>query len=352
VLLPAVAGVMSTSTGKTRVYLTVDVEAAEERLHGRTLEPARGYDVRVWGRLRNQPAELGVPFITSELARAGLRATFFVEPFGSAHFGEAGLAEICRFLREAGNDVQVHAHPVQRCIDWHTRGEPRLPDDMAAYGTTMQTALLREAIAILDRCGVPRASLCAFRAGNFGAGNDTWRAMAAVGLKVSCNFNLCYLDQNCRLLWPTPANALFDTGCGVFELPVTNFSDGHGHFRHLQVSAVSFGEMRHALLEAARLGLPEVTIVTHPFEYFLVDAPEAREGRPNAVNVERLRALCAFLGERRDLFEVETVAALAERLARQEVRPGKSVVPRGRRALRYGRFAEQAYKRLAARLPL
>jgi hypothetical protein len=349
--LTALAAVVM-STNKTRVHLTIDVECAEERTGGRAFEPARGYELRVWGRLRNQPDELGLPLITGELARAGLPATFFVEPFGSSYFGEAGLTEICAFLREGGHDVQVHAHPVQRCIDWHTRGEARLPDDMNAYGAAMQVALLREAMAILQRCGVAPESLRAFRAGNFGAGNDTWRAMATVGLAVSCNFNLCYLDQSCRLLWPTPANGLFDTGLGVYELPVTNFADRPGHFRHLQVSAVSFAEMKHALLESARLGLPDVTIVTHPFEYFLVDSIGDGEGRPNTVNVERLRQLCAFLGERSDAFEVETVGTLAQRLARGEVQPGRSAIPRGRRALRYGRFAEQAYKRLAARLPL
>jgi hypothetical protein len=46
------------------------------------------------------------------------------------------------------------------------------------------------------------------------------------------------------------------------------------------------------------------------------------------------------------------VGALAQRLGHGVTLPEKTVVPRGRRSLRYGRFAEQAYKRLAARLPL
>ncbi|HXU83673.1 MAG TPA: hypothetical protein VN914_19905 [Polyangia bacterium] len=337
---------------QTRVFLTVDVECAEERQTGAALQPARGYDRRVWGRLRNQRGELGLPLICDELAEAGLEATFFVEPFGSAYFGEEGLREVCQFLRTRGHDVQLHAHPTQRCIDWHSRGEPRLPDDMAAYGTGMQVAFLRQGLTILERCGVPRATIQAFRAGNFGASNDTWRAMAAAGLRVSSSFNLCYLDKSCRILWPTPQNALFDTHTGVYELPITNFADGRGHFRHLQVSAVSFSEMRHALLEAARLGLPQVTVVTHPFEYFLLDSDADGSGRPNPINIERLRQLCRFLRERADLFVVDTLGALAQRLGQGAVIPERSAVPRGRRSLRYGRFAEQAYKRLAARLPL
>jgi hypothetical protein len=342
-----------TAAQQTRVYLTVDVECAEERLTGAALQPARGYDLRMWGRLSNQRRALGLPVIVDELGEAGLEATFFIEPFGSSYFGEAGLAEVCSFLRACGHDLQLHAHPVQRCIDWHSRNEPRLSDDMAAYGTGMQAAMLRQGLAILERCGVPRPTIQAFRAGNFGASNDTWRAMATAGLRVSSSFNLCYLEKSCRILWPTPANALFDTHTGVFELPITNFADGQrGHFRHLQVSAVSFPEMRHTLLEAARLGLPQVTVVTHPFEYFLLDSDADGSGRPNPINIERLRQLCGFLRERSDLFVVETVGALAQRLGPGTELPEWSVVPRGRRSLRYGRFAEQAYKRLAARLPL
>jgi hypothetical protein len=341
-----------TSPQQTRVFLTVDVECSEERLRGGVLRPPRGYDLRVWGRLRNQDRALGIPLIVGELAAARLPATFFVEPFGSSYFGEAGLTEVCQFLRAQGHDVQLHVHPVQRRVDWFSRGEPRPSDDMAGYGTGRQAAMLREGLAILERCGVPRTSMRAFRAGNFGASNDTWRAMAAVGLRLSSNFNLCYLEKSCRILWPTPANALFDTRAGVHELPVTNFADGKGHFRHLQVSAVSFPEMRHALMEASRLRLPQVTIVTHPFEYFVIDSDNEGRGRPNPMNIERLRQLCRFLHERTDLFVVDTLGALAQRLEEGGQTGERSAVPRGRLALRYGRFAEQAYKRLAEVLPL
>ena len=84
----------------------------------------------------------------------------------------------------------------------------------------------------------------------------------------------------------------------------------------------------------------------------VIDSDAERAGRPNSMNIERLHQLCAFLGEHPDLFAVETVGALAQRLGSGAVLPEKTAVPQGRRSLRYGRFAEQAYKRLAARLPL
>ena len=183
-------------TGRTRVYLTVDVECAEERVKGPAVQPPLGYDLRVWGRLANQREPLGLPLITRELAAAGLTATFFVEALGARYFGEDQLAETCRFLRDAGQDVQLHLHPVQRRVDWHSRGEQRPSDDMADYSFEEQTAMLAEGLAMLVRAGVPREALVGFRAGNFGASADTWRVMAAAGLRLSSNFNLCYLDKN------------------------------------------------------------------------------------------------------------------------------------------------------------
>lgn len=336
---------------KTRVYLTVDVECAEERLRSGGLQPPLGYDLRVWGRLRNRQEALGVPLLLRELGRTGLRATFFVEALGARYFGEGDFRELCGRLRDAGQDVQLHLHPIQQTPDWHTRGQAPASDDIGAYDVERQTALLRQGTEELARAGIDRAGLLAFRAGNYGASNDTWRAMRAAGLRLSSSFNLSYQQRNCRLRWRTSANALFRTDVeGIWELPVSNFAEGPGRYRHVQLTAVSFPEVRHYLREARRLGIPEVTLVTHSFEFFFVDSIAERRGRPNATNVERLRRLLAFLAAHGDEFEVETVGALARRLGEGAVAVGREdLVPRGRPALRWGRHLEQARQRLAAR---
>jgi hypothetical protein len=342
---------------RTRVYLTVDVECAEERLHAGGVHPPLDYDLRVWGRLRNQAEELGVPLLLRELGRAGHQATFFLEVFGSPFFGEADFRELCRRLRDAAQDVQLHAHPIQRRPDWYTRREAPAPDDIGAYDVDRQTALLREALDRLERSGIDREGVLAFRAGNYGASNETWQAMRSVGLRLSSNYNLCYQHKNCRIRWPSPVNALFETDVeGVWELPISNFSEGAGRYRHVQLTAVSFLEMEHYLLEARRLGIPEVTIVTHSFEFFFVDSIAAKRGRPNQVNIERLRALLDFLRDHPDDFEVETVGALARRLSsdgwRDRRRDRDGAVPEGRPLLRWGRYLEQARKRLSSQGPL
>lgn len=351
--------------GKMRVYFTVDVECAEERLIGGRPQPPLGYDLRFWGRLRNVTEPLGLPLIVRTLGRWGLSATFFVEPLAARYFGRAGLTEACWFLRDSGHDVQLHLHPVQRAIGWRARGEAAPPsDDMADYDEEAQAALMRDGIDILVGCGVERASLLGFRAGGFAANEDTWRAMRKVGLVVSSNYNLNYLPTRCRLRRPTRANALFDTGLGVWELPISNFEENPGSFRHLQITAVSAPEMTHALFEAHRLGVTEVTIVTHSFEFQVIDNVEHRWGRPNPVNIDRLDRVCELLALRSDLFQVETVGALGRRLATPALQDEASVhlpmtvaqngaatvVPCGRFGLRLERMVEQAYKWLSSRL--
>jgi hypothetical protein len=351
----AVLAVGGDGSHKTRVYLTVDVECAEERVVASRARPPLGYDLRVWGRFANQGRDLGLPLMLEELRRHGLQATFFVEPFGSSFFGQSGLAEVCQTLRAAGQDVQLHVHPVQQQVDWYTRGAERPPDQMAAYDVTVQRKLLTDGLTLLRAAGVPGTELKAFRAGHFAANNDTWQAMRQVGLTLSSNLNLCYLGRGCAIEWPSPANALFAAAEGIWELPISNFLEPGGGYRHLQVTAVSFSEMRHFLEAAHRLRIPEVTVVTHCFEFFFVDSAAEKLGHPNWINLHRWRQLCEFLGHRRGDFAVETVGTLGARLGAGGRAPvglsaAAATLPAGKWSLRYGRLAEQALKRVSARL--
>jgi hypothetical protein len=333
---------------KTRVYITVDTECAEERIIRGKLWPPLGYDLRVWGRFSNHAEELGVPLIMRTLEAEGLRGTFFVEPLGAAHFGVDGLSAVCRAIRARGHDVQLHAHPMQQRPDFRSQGVAAPADDMHAYDVEGQAALLQRGLELLVAAGVPRAELRAFRAGNFGADERTWEAMARVGLSLSSNMNASYARRNCRIPWRDNAG-LFATGTGVFELPVSNFSDGNGGFRHLQIMAVSLAEMKDFLRQAAAGGIRDVVFFTHSFEFFYIDDLEKRRARPSAFNLARLRGLCRFLHQHRDQFEVLTVGELARRLAAGEEHaeaPAAAPLPRMRRLHRYGRMVEQLFKRV------
>jgi hypothetical protein len=339
------------SSHKTRVYITVDVECAEERKVRGVTQPPQGYDLRVWGRFRNQKQELGIDLIMRELEAHGHRATFFLEPLGSSHFGIEGLREVCATMRGRGHDVQLHLHPIQKQINWWTQGLAPPADDMADYSVADQTLLLGEGLGLLERCGVPRSELNAFRAGNFGAGNSTWQALARAKLRLDSSLNLNYLSKNCRIEWPKEETGLFDTGEGVWELPVSNFREADGAFRHLQLTAVSLREIEHYFDQARRHGIREITIVTHSFEFFFVDSIAQKAGRPNRINIHRLRGLARLLRRRQADFEVETVGALAARLPVPQLDTAPAV-PVGSRIHRVGRLLEQGFKRVQAHLPI
>ncbi|MEZ4369851.1 MAG: hypothetical protein R3B07_03470 [Polyangiaceae bacterium] len=335
---------------RTRVYLTVDTECAEERNLGGRTQPAMGYDLRVWGRFDNRDEELGVPLIMSELEAYGMRGTFYTEAIGAHHFGKAGLREVCQQMLSRGHDVQLHVHPVQRRALLEG-GKPSASDNISAYPLAEQTALLSEGMDLLAEAGVPRESIRSYRAGNFGASNLTWQAMAQAGLTLSSNYNPCYFDINCEMRSPDALAGLFRTEIdGVWELPITNFRQPGGGHRHLQVMAVSLAEMIHSLRACRARGIRHVTFVTHSFEFFHIDSIEGRRGHKNLINIARLRGLLEYLRGHEDEFVMETVGELAARLP-EEV-PDVREYPAEPRALHLMRLVEQGVKRMCAHVPL
>lgn len=340
----------------TAVHLTIDTECREERIVGANLTPAAGYDLRVWGHFANQTDPLGIEFIMSELERYGFRATFYIDPFGSVSFGKSALAHVIQTIISRGHDVQLHAHPRQKQARWATEGRSPASDFMSDYDLSNQVDLLNEGMHLLETCGQSRQSIVSFRAGHFSANPDTWLAMAACGLPVSSNYNLCYLPKSCRLSWPTSTHVAFDTKSGVIELPITNFQEGsQSHYRHLQITAVSFAELKHALLQAHRLGYPDVTLVSHSFEFCFIDSVGKQLGRPNRINMTRLKRLLAFLDQHRFQFSVETVLDFWKRIEAPEAIPRRFLgMPvtclQNGHGLRLGRYIEQMAKRLDGHL--
>ncbi len=344
---------MSGPGPKTKVFLTVDVECAEEREIGSgQVQPALDTDLRINGILSNQNSPLGIPWIMGTLEKNQLPGVFFVESLSSDHFGIEPLRGVCESIRKRGHDVQLHLHPILRHPNWLTEKREEVEDDIGAYSEEEQTKLLREGIQKLVDAGVPRKEIVGFRAGNYGADNRTWKAMATNGLTISSNYNPSYLGKSCHINWPTKEPGLFDTGEKVFELPISNLEEGNG-YRHLQITAVTASETQDFLLEAHKNNISHVTIVTHSFEFFHLDDANARTGRPNRLNQHRWRSLCRFLGDNRDRFSTETIQSLAKDAIPNNLSlPKTRTFPRSTSVSRARRLVEQAYKRLEARIPI
>jgi peptidoglycan/xylan/chitin deacetylase (PgdA/CDA1 family) len=312
-----------------KVHLTFDVEVwcgGWDRLDERF--PA-AFERYCYG--RSAAGEYALPKTLEILRRHGLTGVFFVEPLFSARFGAQWLATIVEMIQRAGQDVQLHLHP-----EWTDEIRPALITDVSAkrqhlthYSLEEQTALIRHGRRLLEQA--KGAGVDAFRAGSFAANAETYKALRACGVPIDSSLNACY-DLSGGTIDGMHHFASRRVLEGVQVFPVTVMRDGFGRPRPAQVNGCTFGELRAALVDAARRGARHFVIVSHNFEMLKPGRSE-----PDWVVVRRFESLCAFLASRADLFDVEPFSAAAGAAA-PEQRP--TVAP----WLTAGRFIEQAWR--------
>lgn len=285
------------------VFLTVDTEIWPfvTGWPVTALPPAKAdFSAEIAGYIRGETAsgDYGVPFQIEMLNRNGLKATYFVEALFAGKAGAGHLRDIVRLVQDGGHEVQLHAH-----TEWlRELSDPDLParfqQHIRQFSEDEQTRIIARGVANLRQAGARK--LCAFRAGNYGASFDTLRALARNGIAYDSSHNTCYMDSDCWM--PTGRPLLQPQRMeGVVEFPVSFFSDYPGHYRHAQLCACSFQEVRTALLDAWQAGWYAFVIVWHGFELVRnVGQPDRRA--PDPVVIGRFKRLARFLGENRDKF--------------------------------------------------
>lgn len=292
------------------VYLTIDTECSMGGAWGSPgVEPVTP-ERAILGRAGAQ--RLGTPLIMDILEAHGLRGVFFAELFASAVVGDGPLAEAYQEILRRGHDVQLHLHPVFHYYAEVEQGRitpsqvPSPIDDIGTQSLDAQLGLIEEGVAIFHRL-LGRRPL-AFRAGNYAAGEATLSALGKVGLRYDSSFNAAYRGISCLLSAPGSLNSPWEAG-SLWEVPVTVFSTGAGRFagvKPLEISAVSFLEIRGVLEQAERLGLGTVTMVLHSFSLFKAADAQFTRLRPDRLVIRRLRRLCEFLADQRSRFRVRT----------------------------------------------
>jgi hypothetical protein len=277
------------------------------------------------------------------LEASGLRGTAFVEVFAAAVFGEAELGEAYRAILERGHDVQLHLHPVFRYYARVRDGlldRDQLPPTMDIIGSLppeTQRDLLEEGCRVFQR--LLGRNPTAFRAGCYGASQDTLKALEKVGIKHDSSVNAGYPIPSLPLAVGEVTNHPWQVG-SVWEIPVTVFRTGIGRFsgiKPLEVSAVSFTEMRRVLEYAELSGMHCVTVVLHSFSLFKSANVQFRRIRPDRLVIRRFRRLCEFLSENRRRFAVRTFSEFEPPREGTVWRPGVpsmgALLPAGRRLL-------------------
>lgn len=319
------------------VLFTVDTEAwpcspnwREEQLS----EEIRRY---IYGIAED--GEFGLDFQCKMLQHYGLKGTFFVESLFATAVGTEPLRRIVEsIMRYPGQGVELHAH-----LEWARYFDPPAPlvaercKHFHQLSPETQIIFLDLAARNLQAAGIEKIN--AFRAGNYGADLDTCRAVSVLGIPFDFSYNaelpFCKMRREVGLL-TQPAYLR-----GITEYPTSFFEDYPGHFRHTQLCACSFMEMRHALLQAWEKGWQYFVILSHTFELIRDRDNPDRRPRLNPIALRRMEKLFRFLENENDRFVTVTCDGL-------EPQSSSASGPRlhGRLLNTLARYGEQAWNRL------
>lgn len=272
-----------------RFYLTIDTEYSADhfRRYGRAgLED--NHARAIMG--RTSTGDFGIVHQMRVLDDHGLKACFFVDPMPALVAGTDAIKQIVDPILTRGHDVQLHVHS-----EWLAFADPLASPVGGRTGRNLRDFSLPDQCAILayarDALVAARAPHpVAFRAGNYGANDDTLRALAVLGIVYDSSFAPGIGRSDCRIELPrdtvAPVRRL-----GVIEVPVATVGAFGGGLRHGQVTAISAWELQAALDHAVAQGRRELTLVSHSFE--LLCRRRLRENRVIARRFERMCALVA-----------------------------------------------------------
>lgn len=268
----------------TAIYLTIDTEYSAAFAQGpHALSREENFRRAIAGRVEG--GEAGVFFQMEVLERHGCKGVFFVDPLPGLLWGTEAIAEVVAPIVARGHDVQLHCHTEWLALAGkHNPLGARTGTNMANFDLADQVRILELAREILVAAGAPPP--VAFRAGNYGANDDTLRALARVGIAYDTSHCPGIAGSACRI-GLGPEHRLPHRRLGVVEVPVGCIDAGAGRLRHAQVTALSLREMRDAIVHARDAGIPSFTIVSHSFELL-----DRGRDRINPIVRRRFERLC------------------------------------------------------------
>lgn len=272
----------------TCVYITIDTEyssgfASDLSARGREDNFARSILCETPG------GAVGITHQLEMLARHGQRAVFFVDPMPSLVWGIAAIEDVVAPILEAGQDVQLHCHTEWLALAGADNPLPsrRTGHHLYQFPAEDQARILEYARDALVAAGAPAPT--AFRAGNYGANDDTLRALAALGIQYDSSHCPALPGQSSRIsLGPEHRDPL--RHCGLIEVPVGSIATLGGGQRHAQITALTLAEMRAAIIHARRQKRASFTVVSHSFELL-----NRRTRAINPIVRRRFEGLCRTL---------------------------------------------------------
>lgn len=276
----------------TYLYFTVDTEysLAFFQRHGKAAR-VENFNGSILGKAAGE--EAGIVYQMEVLDRHGLKGVFFVDPMPALIWGVSAIADIVEPIVSRGHDVQLHIHTEWLAFAGATNPLPgRTGRDIKDFHLDEQTRLLDYARRTLIAAGAPAP--IAFRAGNYGANDDTLRALGRLGMRFD--------SSHCPGIYPSPCAITLDEHvrdpvehCGVIEVPVGCIGAPRARLRHFQLTALTAAEIIAALVHGAAHARDSLTLVCHSFELLSRDRT-----RVNRIVKRRFKRVCAALAQMRD----------------------------------------------------
>lgn len=272
--------------GVTDILLTVDTELSA-RLHQQGYSAAANFNSSILGRC--DAGDVGIVHQMRSLEEHGHKAVFFIDPMPALVYGEQIVADMVGPVVERGHEVQLHIHT--EWLEWtkHSPVGNRQGRNLSDFDLDDQVTLLKLASDILTNAGAPRPT--AFRAGNFGANDDSLRALCDAGLIWDTSFTPCAAALDCEISLPENQIAPIEKN-GIVELPVSAIMTQSDKTRQVQICALSAAEMEAAMGHANTYGHPVFVIVTHSFELLSRD-----RSRVNGSVAKRFEQIAAFIAK-------------------------------------------------------
>ncbi len=249
----------------TRVFITIDTEYSSGLYTGPGPEDRAENFARSIACITPE-GPTGVTHKLELLAEHRQKAVFFVDPMPALVWGVAAIEDVVGPIVEAGQDVQLHCH-----TEWlaHAGAANPLPSkatgrNMAEFPFEEQCAILDYARSTLMAAGAPQP--IAFRAGNYGANDDTLRALAAVGIAYDSSHCPALVGSGASRIGLGPEDSEPVGHMGVIEVPVGAIGTIGGGLRHAQLTALTLSELLCAIRHARDGGRDSFTLVSHSFE--------------------------------------------------------------------------------------
>ena len=271
----------------TAVYITIDTEYAAN-LPGVGGPGARAENFARSIRCDTPSGPVGIEYQMDVMDRHGLKGVFFVDPMPALVWGMAAVEDVVGPIVARGHDVQLHCHTEWLALAPGDAQRTRLAGSLTSqnikdFPLDVQCRILDWARGTLVAAGAPRPT--AFRAGNYGANDDTLRALAEIGISYDTSHAPALVGKGACAITLGEDVRRPVLHRGTIEVPIACMEDFGGGLRHGQVTALTLPELTGLVEHARDNGIGAVTLVSHSFE--LMSRDRVRRNRVVARRFER-----------------------------------------------------------------